>query len=379
MRICFIKTRVGNAGPDISLDLLFKGLTGKSIRIWLLELDLDAQTWSFGEYGSNKPLCTSRLPHRWSRSFQLKLVDTISGFIRTFDIEAIDGLYNKRCVPLYLLLIERLRNIPFILHLYVDINYGSGNINTPRTPRELRQVRSLLRSVDAGVAISRYIVRDVAAACGPVARRKISLIPDAVERPAGGGKAGRKTGLSGHPSILFLGRLERSKGLDVLLFAFHDLVRLFPGARLSLVGSGRLRKQLENLAAALGTRENITFTDWVSYDRVPRLIRECTFLVLPSLDEPFGRPVIEAMAWGKPVVASRVGGIPEMIRHNRNGILVAPGAQNLFRAMRRLCEDRGLRARMGGRNRADAKQYYLERVARAHIDLYEKQISHHSL
>ena len=102
------------------------------------------------------------------------------------------------------------------------------------------------------------------------------------------------------------------------------------------------------LAQDVGLNGRVSFLGWQNRAQVGDLLRRCDVFVLPSRSEPFGIVIIEAMACGKPVVASAVGGIPEIIHQGENGILVEPeDPAALGDAILRVLEDEGLRAEIG--------------------------------
>ena len=99
------------------------------------------------------------------------------------------------------------------------------------------------------------------------------------------------------------------------------LIRLF---KVLLVGDGPLRAQLEELVRSLGIEERIKFLGWQERPEIVKLLHGSEAIVLPSRSEPFGIAIIEGLACKKPVVATTVGGIPEIIENGENGILVEP-------------------------------------------------------
>ncbi len=155
------------------------------------------------------------------------------------------------------------------------------------------------------------------------------------------------------PYLLGIGRLVPQKGFDVLLRAFARAG--LPGHDLLLAGEGPERGALEGLAAELGLGARVRFVGRVDRATAAALFRGCTFFVLPSRQEPLGIVNLEAMAAGKAVAASAVGGVPEIVLDGQTGLLV-PGEDvgALAAALSRLASDAGLRAALGeaGRRRA---------------------------
>jgi 1,4-alpha-glucan branching enzyme len=125
--------------------------------------------------------------------------------------------------------------------------------------------------------------------------------------------------------ILFAGRLVPSKGVDVVMRAFGAVLRRVPQARLIIAGDGDQRLYLERLARFLGLRQYVSFLGWQSPDELAALYRASAVISVPSLYEPFGLVALEAMACGRPVVVSRVGGLAEIIEDGVSGYAVAVG------------------------------------------------------
>ena len=124
--------------------------------------------------------------------------------------------------------------------------------------------------------------------------------------------------------ILCIAGHNENKGVDVLLRAFKKLQELAPPVQLILAGDGPLRGQLEALAVALGISERTKFVGFQDRAQIAKLLHNCETFVLPSRAESFGIAVTEALACKKAVVATAVGGIPEIIEDGKTGILVEP-------------------------------------------------------
>jgi glycogen synthase len=175
------------------------------------------------------------------------------------------------------------------------------------------------------------------------------------------------TPLPERPQALFVGVLERYKNVDGLARAWRQAAPRVPAARLVLVGDGTLRQVPERLAAELP--EQASWTPALPPEEVAAALDACWALVLPSRSEGLGRVVVEAFCRGRPVLASRVGGIPDLVRDGVNGLLVEPeGDDALADALVRLLSDRALAERLaaGAHESAAAwlqtPQEYAERV-----------------
>jgi glycosyltransferase involved in cell wall biosynthesis len=144
---------------------------------------------------------------------------------------------------------------------------------------------------------------------------------------------------------LFVGVLERYKNVDGLADAWRLAAPRLPDARLRLVGSGTLRPVVEQLVRDLPRQAS--WNERLSQQEVSAALDESTLLVLPSRSEGMGRVIVEAFCRARPVVASRVGGIPDLVQDAVNGLLVEPGDTGaLADALVRVLTDRGLAERL---------------------------------
>lgn len=171
--------------------------------------------------------------------------------------------------------------------------------------------------------------------------------------------------LDGKLNILFVGRWEKRKGLTYLIRAYERVQRDFPNARLLVVGpEGRHGRAYRNYVEYHGLR-GIEFIGTVSDEELPRYYRTCDIFCAPSTSgESFGVVLPEAMASGKPVVASDIEGYRQVVTHGVQGLLVPPrDDRSLADALCHLLGDAAERARMGANGRHAAQQYAWERVA----------------
>ena len=153
----------------------------------------------------------------------------------------------------------------------------------------------------------------------------------------------------GPTGVLFVGRLHRQKGVDTLIRALP----LLPEATVMLVGDGPERAPLRRLATDLGVADRVTVTGFVPHGMVPGLLAGADVVVLPSRYEELGTALVEAMAAGRPVVASHVGGIPELVRDGVDGLLVPPDdPAALAKAVTRVLANPVLAAELGASGRA---------------------------
>ena len=157
----------------------------------------------------------------------------------------------------------------------------------------------------------------------------------------------------GAPYVIFVGMLIYLKGVDCLIRAFKELETKHPGVKLVIAGQGREEENLKTLARELGLSSRVVFAGFLPQATLAAYITASRALVLPSLTEGLGRVAIEAQFLGKPVIASRVGGIPEIIADGETGLLVEPGdSRGLAAALERLLNDASLAERMGSEGKA---------------------------
>lgn len=176
-----------------------------------------------------------------------------------------------------------------------------------------------------------------------------------------------------HPRryVLCVASLVPKKGQDVLLRAFQAVGNRHPEVDLLFAGDGRERARYERLAVGLGIEKKVCFLGLVPPEEVRRLLAGCEMLVQPSRSEAFGIALLEAMAAGKPVVATRVGGIPELVAEGQTGLLVSPeDPRTLSEAICTLLDDRSLASRLGSKAREVARDYGWDRIAERYIAAY---------
>ena len=148
------------------------------------------------------------------------------------------------------------------------------------------------------------------------------------------------------PTALFVGMLEAYKNIDGLAAAWRRVVRELPDALLVIVGEGSRRDVVDELVAELP--QNVEHIERLLPDGVSDQMDRSTVLVLPSRSEGLGRVLVESMARGRGIVASRVGGIPDVARDGKEAMLVEPGdVDELAAALVRVLTDRSLAERLG--------------------------------
>ena len=196
---------------------------------------------------------------------------------------------------------------------------------------------------------------------------KIGLDPGTVRAAAARGHTGLRSELGldeGTINTAVIGQLYPPKGQHFAIEALAVLRREIPNLRLYLLGDEVIkehreyRNELDDLITRLGVGDAVRFTGWRT--DVLDVVSQMDIIIHPSLAEGFGRAVLESMALGRPVIASRVGGLREAIRDGENGCLVAPGdVDAIISRWRQLAADPKLRARLGQAATATVMADYL--------------------
>lgn len=170
-------------------------------------------------------------------------------------------------------------------------------------------------------------------------------------------------------TALCLGRMVNEKGFDIALRA----LALVPGVRLIVAGDGIELPHLQQLAAGLGLDHRVDFRGWVHPTAVPDLIASSDVVLMPSRwEEPFGLVALQAAQMSRPIIASRIGGLPEIVLHDTTGILVPPeDPAAMAAALQSLRDHPDTVTRMGGQARSHAEQTFsIAACAAAYENLY---------
>lgn len=231
------------------------------------------------------------------------------------------------------------------------------------------------RQIDSAISISRYTIEQY---------RQIYRIPDSQIGfvlpnslgpdkivPDISSKANQAVQIG--PRLLSVARLateERLKGIDTVIQILPTLLTDFPDLKYIIIGDGSDRLRLEHLAKQLRVTHAVDFRGFVPEEELDREYATCTVFIMPSASEGFGLVFIEAMSHGKPVIAARVGGTPEVIQDGVTGLLVSYGnVSELIVALSSLLQDNELRNRMGKAG--------LQRILKEYtFDVYRLRVAH---
>ena len=211
---------------------------------------------------------------------------------------------------------------------------------------------------------------------------KVDVIPNAIDptkyqTSVDRGSVRQRYGVGyGEKLILCVGRLVPQKGIEYFIRAIPRIAKRYPEAKFIIVGEGWSRDILEAEARASGYGKKIRFTGFASDKEVIDLMTSADVLVVPSVYEPFGIVALEGMATGVPVVASQVGGLSEVIEHDRTGLLVYPRSpESIAWGIDRVLSDSD-HAKWLTENAKDIlhKDYSWEAVAMKTVEVYRKVV-----
>ncbi|MGH9319880.1 MAG: glycosyltransferase family 4 protein [Vicinamibacteria bacterium] len=243
--------------------------------------------------------------------------------------------------------------------------------------------RFCIRNADGLTAPSRDMARVVSEIC-EVAVERIAVVPNLIDVDAFVGDREPRIRQGNEVVILHVGRLERVKGIEVLVEAIPRVLERFPSSRFVFVGddlpvaggeSWQLRMQQR--LSALGSAGHVRFLGALPQKELLAQYRAADIAVVPTLNyESFSYTCGEAMAAGLPVVASRIGGIPETVEDGRSGILIEPGSvSELVSSIAKLVENSETRHRMGIAGRERAKERFDSPVvAERMVDFYQNVV-----
>ncbi len=235
----------------------------------------------------------------------------------------------------------------------------------------------LLKMVDAFVATTEEIEEGLLE--DGVSAEKINRVPNFIDtdrftRSSADFKEGMKAnkGYKDSRVVTFSGRFIYLKGIIFLLEGWRDVAKLLPDARLLLLGDGPLLYDMKEAARRLGIADSVEFLGHVPH--VNDFLSMTDVFVLPSLQEGMPNSLLEAMACGLPVVATRIGGVVDVVRDEENGILVEPrDPKGLAKGVVRLLKNDALAARISLRAYQTIRECYnLDDIIHKYHELYKK-------
>jgi glycosyltransferase involved in cell wall biosynthesis len=300
---------------------------------------------------------------------------------RLFQLRQVDLLHSNNAGTEPAPVAARLAGVPRVIATWhVDSTYDLDGIRSGFRYRTLE--KACMRSLHHAIAVSRSTAADWIARCGLGESywEKVTVVlngvpADRLIRHESVDSAKAALGLTGRLIVGSVGRLEAAKGYEYLIRGLPELVRARPDVLLRILGRGELRIPLAELARSLGVESHIEFVDFV--EDIHEFVESIDIYVQPSLCEAQGLAILEGGAVGAPIVASRVGGIPECVKDGEMGILVPtrnPAA--LTEALLRLANDPAARARMADESaRVVRESFRSDQMIAKTMAVYEKMLS----
>ena len=305
-------------------------------------------------YGFTKILLFSLAPLR-----RRKRIDCV--YVRTFSPPELISLWTSK----------RLAGLPTVLLI------AGTWLFEPKTIKNVIFRWILRRAVSASdriILYSPHILGEVKRYAPNIVENRVRYIHNAVD--ANRFKPGERPPSN---SLLYVGRVNKKKGVEDLIHAMRNLVQKFPSAKLLIIGSdptgGAYIEQVKELAHKLGVDKNIIFVGSVPNREMPSYYQKASiFLFASHGGEGIPRSILEAMACGVPVVATEIAGIPEAVKEGVTGFLVPPhDPQSIAEKTATILGDQNLRARLGNNARQKIEEEFSwEKVIPRIIDVFKE-------
>jgi len=269
-------------------------------------------------------------------------------------------------------------------HPLVISAWGSDIFSFPRTSFLHRKLlKWILTRADVLCSSSEIMAQEMQRYIG--SEQAIEIIPFGVDTtrfspPQGEHVSYPKSALTDFTVVFGVAKgLHPVYGLDLLIEAFAQVHRHFPQTLLRIAGEGPQRCQLEDLTEKLGIAENIEWLGQIPNANVSDFYQSVDIVVIPSRQESFGVTAVEGSACARPVIASRVGGLTEVIIEGETGLLVSPeNISELGEAMERLIKDPSLRDKLGRQGRANVLKNYDWQQNVTQMEVVYKRLLHAS-
>jgi len=237
----------------------------------------------------------------------------------------------------------------------------------------------VLKNADAVIALTEDMKREIKKICD----RDIFVIPNGIdlEKFKNLSKETLRKRLKieeDEKMIIFVGTLRPVKGIKYLIKAMKLIIKENENVKLMLVGDGEEREELESLVVELDLKDCVKFIGRVQNEEIPRYMIASDVFVLPSFSEGFPVVILEAMASGLPIVATKVGGLPEIVKDGENGFLVEPkNPEEIAEKVLLILKGDKLRERISENNKKKVKEYSWERVSEQIEEVYFKALNFH--
>ncbi len=284
----------------------------------------------------------------------------------SFQPSVVNVHFPDHQTPLVLWL-RRRRSFRLVVSLHGDelLRWIRQDTGQRTKDRAFQRLQTILRQADAVTACSRYLL-DQAIGLEPAVTAKGQVIHNGIDLVR---FQDRTIFRHPRPYLLAFGRLSRVKGFDLLLEAWARLAADYLDLDLLIAGDGEECAALRSQAECLGLAGRVCFTGRLDPEGVVHLLNGSEFVVVPSRNETFGISALEAMAAGKPLVATQVGGVPEFITGPANQLVPAT-VEGLVQGLNTLlAQPPAVLAQWGRINRSTAAAFAWERVADSYLQI----------
>jgi glycosyltransferase involved in cell wall biosynthesis len=203
-----------------------------------------------------------------------------------------------------------------------------------------------------------------------VGREKIFIVPNGYDEAL---SLSPLIKLENYFKIVFVGSLREVKDPMTLIKGFEIIAKKYSNIRLFIIGDGPKYRELSNYCVKKRLIEKVSFLKQLSHEKTINMVAASDVFVLTSIEEGLPTALIEAMALGKPVVVTNVGGIPEVVKNEINGLLVPPRSpENVAKALERLLNDCELRKKLGRAAKESMQNYSWNKIAEKYERIYYK-------
>ncbi|MBI5680823.1 MAG: glycosyltransferase family 4 protein [Methanobacterium sp.] len=322
--------------------------------------------------------------HRYATNLKISSANLSSKILYkplSHEIDITHAHYNMPYSDYVALRYAKKKNVPFVVTYHADAQDSGGNFirNLATFIYNRTLLKKVLKGADVIIATSNSFINE-SRFLGDF-KEKIRVIPNGInieefEINLSKEECKAKLGLPLNKKIiLFLGNIVSYKGPDILIKAFNEIKDEVEDVELVFAGRGEMQGELIKMANDLGIIDNIRFTGYVDEELKPIYFKSADIFCLPSITkaEAFGIVNLEAMACGVPIIASRLGGIPDIVKNEENGLLVNPNdSKSLADAILFLLKNEDIAQKMGNKGKRMVKDYSWEKIAEETDKIYKE-------
>jgi len=315
---------------------------------------------------NNASLVVVSVPHI---PFFSSLVFILKGLLGYMcNIKKVDVIHAHQALTPAVLafLISRFHRIPFIVTCH-------GSEIRVQKNRVIRLIQRIVLNLADHVTTISLEIKKILINSYRVDARRISVVPNGYDEQEIAELV--KNTEEESPKIVFVGSLRPFKDPLTLLKGFKKIAEKYPNIKLDIIGDGPLRKYLQKFCLENGLRSAVIFEGSKTHEEALRSIANSMIFILTSREEGLPTALIEAMALGKPVIATAVGAIPEVIRNGENGILIPPKRPDcVANALEKLLIDSELRRRFSKAAAESVKDYSWRKISEKYEEIYHELV-----